>query len=345
LFFTDCRFAASMRVVAIVRKVCLIFFVTEIFDSSVPFERAFIEAGFEVEVVRVPNIWLPDLTRRYINDLEAVIRKKKSQGYFVIFCPQSTELFLKEPHLTITYSAYRSWFDAARIRVIPHVWTPVKPPDSLEWIRWADKPRLRIGFMGRSYGTSRLVKVLMKSPMMFKQWLLKGNHLRRPEIIALLNNVKPFTTFNAFPRMETIETLIAKKQYYEEIELDITPRHSFERLEQHYRDYTSHLEYCTYVVCPRGIENYSYRIYEALNRGRIPVIIDTDVVLPKEIDWDQVSIRVPYESLDRIYDMILHDYHSRSDTDFIARQERAFATMAELQAMGWIRNLVGELNV
>jgi hypothetical protein len=53
----------------------------------------------------------------------------------------------------------------------------------------------------------------------------------------------------------------------------------------------------TYVVCPRGTENYSFRIYEALGRGKIPVIIDTDMVLPKEIDWDHLSIRIPYESL------------------------------------------------
>ena len=72
-------------------------------------------------------------------------------------------------------------------------------------------------------------------------------------------------------------------------------------------EYSRHLERNTYVVCPRGTENYSFRIYEALNFGRIPVIIDTDIVLPQQIDWQQSAIVVPYGSLERIYDIILND--------------------------------------
>lgn len=42
-----------------------------------------------------------------------------------------------------------------------------------------------------------------------------------------------------------------------------------------------------YVVCARGGGNFSYRIYETLMTGRIPILIDTDCVLPYDfiVDW------------------------------------------------------------
>ena len=92
----------------------------------------------------------------------------------------------------------------------------------------------------------------------------------------------------------------------------------------------------TYVICPRGIENFSFRVYEALKYGRIPVIIDTEMVLPTEIDWDQVAIRIPYDRLNDLYDIILNDYCSRSADEFIERQRIAFSTMIELESMTWL---------
>src|SRR5205823_99398 len=35
-----------------------------------------------------------------------------------------------------------------------------------------------------------------------------------------------------------------------------------------------------YALCVRGAGNFSYRFYEALSAGRIPVLVDTDCVLP-----------------------------------------------------------------
>jgi len=326
-----------------VRKICLVFLVNESFDPLTPFEQAFKAAGFEVESVRIPNVWISGLTRKYVNDLEALIRRKKTEGYFVVFSPQSTELFLTGPDLIIAYSAYRSWFDAKRMRVIPHLWTPVRPPTSVDRFKWTTKPPLRVGFMGRSYTTSRLANILMKAPMQVKQWLLSGNHLRYPRFLATLTELKAFTTFNAFPRIETLQILKARAKDRGGIETDIRDKIGFNGTAEEMQAYERHLEFCTYVVCPRGTENYSFRIYEALNRGRVPVIIDTDVVLPKEIDWDRLSVRVPYEQLDSIYDIIARDYHARSAEEFVARQELAFATMAELAAMRWMKSLAHEV--
>src|SRR4030095_15269602 len=57
-----------------------------------------------------------------------------------------------------------------------------------------------------------------------------------------------------------------------------------------------------YVLCSRGFGNFSYRFYESLACGRIPVLIDTDCVLPFDfvIDWDAYCVRVPEKEVSQI---------------------------------------------
>jgi len=54
-----------------------------------------------------------------------------------------------------------------------------------------------------------------------------------------------------------------------------------------------------YVFCCRGAGNFSYRLYEALCCGRIPVFIDTDCVLPYDfmIDWKKYFVWVDQSEL------------------------------------------------
>jgi Exostosin family len=275
--------------------------------------------------------------------LKAVINEKKSQGQFVVFSPQSTELFLDEPDLTITYSAYQGWFNPKKMRVIPHLWTPVRPVEYGDPLRWTSKPPLRIGFMGRHHRTSRLATFAMKFPTHFRHWLLQGAYLKHPRIVGLTNDLGlSITAVNAFARMETVSALKTHKNNHD-LELDIVEKARFDGSRQELADYANHLDRNTYIVCPRGTENYSFRIYETLSRGRIPVIIDTDVVLPKELNWDRLSIRVPYESLGFICDIIMKDYQSRSGPEFMERQQEALSTMAELRTMRWVKDLANEM--
>ena len=47
-----------------------------------------------------------------------------------------------------------------------------------------------------------------------------------------------------------------------------------------------------FTVCNRGRGNFSMRFYQTLSAGRIPILIDTDMVFPfeKEIDWHSIII-------------------------------------------------------
>jgi hypothetical protein len=77
-----------------------------------------------------------------------------------------------------------------------------------------------------------------------------------------------------------------------------------------------------YTLCLRGYGNWSYRFYETLACGRIPVFIDTNCVLPLDsnIDWKKFCVWVDKSELKHIGEKIA-DFHSvLSPRDFIEMQ-------------------------
>lgn len=55
-----------------------------------------------------------------------------------------------------------------------------------------------------------------------------------------------------------------------------------------------------YVLCPRGIGTSTFRLFETLQSGRVPVILSDSWVPPAGIDWNAVSLRVPERDLARL---------------------------------------------
>lgn len=89
-----------------------------------------------------------------------------------------------------------------------------------------------------------------------------------------------------------------------------------------------------YVLCARGGGNFSYRLYETLSCGRIPLFIDTDSVLPWDdfVDWREHCVWVEQAQADET-GSILADFHARiSPEDFAERQRRCRRFWEE-----WIR--------
>lgn len=65
----------------------------------------------------------------------------------------------------------------------------------------------------------------------------------------------------------------------------IREQQSPEAVEQMRVEYERNLQGNVFVVCSRGAGNYSIRFYETLRAGRIPIMLDTDMVFPlDEID-------------------------------------------------------------
>jgi hypothetical protein len=78
------------------------------------------------------------------------------------------------------------------------------------------------------------------------------------------------------------------------------------------RQFMENLMNNAYALCVRGSDNFSWRFYEALSVGKIPILIDTDCILPleDEIPWDNFIVRVPSTRLDELPERLL-EWHSR----------------------------------
>jgi hypothetical protein len=77
-----------------------------------------------------------------------------------------------------------------------------------------------------------------------------------------------------------------------------------------------------YVLCARGIGNWSYRLYETLSLGRIPVFIDTDCVLPYDfaINWRDYCVWITRSEVSTIGERVAEFHESLSENDFVERQ-------------------------
>jgi hypothetical protein len=326
------------------RKACLVLIESWTSDHNYlnTFKRALLEANIEAEIITIPFFPPQDLTPEKLKGIKTTIRMRKDAGLFVIFFPGTEEVFLKDPDWSFVCSHYKCWY-GGKCTVIPHVWSHIRTPISITPLKWTHKPAFRIGFMGAAYSDSRVAKVASKLPLSVKNWLLRGHYLQWGGALARLNELGlSMKHINTFPRLETWKMLNIKKDVIEEGTIELVDTH-FTGSEQDKDRYIRHLAAMTYVVCPRGIENFSIRVYEALKYGRIPVIIDTEMVLPTEIDWDQVAIRIPYDRLNDVYDIIANDYCSRSADEFLARQRAAFSTMRELESMRWLTSRLSDV--
>lgn len=58
------------------------------------------------------------------------------------------------------------------------------------------------------------------------------------------------------------------------------------------REYTTTIARSKFVLCPRGHSPSSFRLYETLAAGRVPVVISDDWLPPPRIDWSACLVRV-----------------------------------------------------
>lgn len=79
-----------------------------------------------------------------------------------------------------------------------------------------------------------------------------------------------------------------------------------------------------YVLCARGQGNFSYRLYETLCSGRIPVLVNTHCVLPFEdkLDWKSFSVWVEADDVGNIGHKVAEFHAALSPEAFMALQKR-----------------------
>jgi hypothetical protein len=92
----------------------------------------------------------------------------------------------------------------------------------------------------------------------------------------------------------------------------------YDTLQRMRQEYVQNMVDSDYVLCLRGAGNFSYRLYETLSCGRIPLFIDTDCVLPYDwlIDWKQHSVWVDAKDVDKIVKQVVAFHEALSPKDF-----------------------------
>lgn len=93
-------------------------------------------------------------------------------------------------------------------------------------------------------------------------------------------------------------------------------------LAQSRKEYVQNIRDSDYVLCVRGAGNFSYRLYETLACGRIPIFVDTDCLLPyhSSIAWKQHCVWVDQTDLDQLPEKIAQFHDALTDRQFIDLQ-------------------------
>jgi len=91
---------------------------------------------------------------------------------------------------------------------------------------------------------------------------------------------------------------------------------------QEYLEATSHADF---VLAPKGDGNYSNRFLKTLAFGRIPVLVDTDVVLPLEdtIPYEKIVVKIPMSQASKTPTYVRSFYDALTDHEWIERQQLA----------------------
>jgi hypothetical protein len=64
--------------------------------------------------------------------------------------------------------------------------------------------------------------------------------------------------------------------------------------------YANILAKSKFVLCPRGKGPSTWRLFEVMRSGRVPVIISDEWIEPKGLDWSSFSVRVREKDIDKI---------------------------------------------
>ena len=93
---------------------------------------------------------------------------------------------------------------------------------------------------------------------------------------------------------------------------------SKESLKKTTLEYYDNIKDSDYVICLRGSGNFSIRLYETLMMGRIPVLINTNCLLPFEdlIIWQEHCIWIEWKEVSEISNIIRKFHKEISESNF-----------------------------
>lgn len=108
--------------------------------------------------------------------------------------------------------------------------------------------------------------------------------------------------------------------------------------EEKKRYYAEVVDRSKFVLCPRGKATSSFRLYEAMSFGRVPVVLSDDWIAPAGPDWESCSIRWPEGDVGALPRVLREREHEFEELSAAARRtyeewfapEQSFRRIADL---------------
>lgn len=173
-----------------------------------------------------------------------------------------------------------------------------------------------LGFVGNTTYSGLLSSLSMALPIPEKAifWLagnLKFNRSTSLRVRQPLARLVRKTVLDKIKDSEVLKTDFIER---DKVFFNLT---SLEK-ERYRQEFISNIERNPYHLCVRGDDNGSYRLYEVMSAGRIPIIIDTKVALPKleSLKWEEFSIIVSPEEICKLGSVINLFHKSLSKDGF-----------------------------
>jgi exostosin family protein len=169
-----------------------------------------------------------------------------------------------------------------------------------------------VGFCGFAPRRGRGIRARTKGTLRRSKWMTRFLPADREGYVR----AAALDVLEAHPAVDT--NILLRSTFWAGAAYDAEP----EARQRARRAYVRNMVESDYVLCARGGGNFSYRLYEALSCGRIPVFIDTDCVLPLEhaIDWRDLCVWVDESDVSRIGERVASFHASLTDAEFVERQ-------------------------
>jgi len=187
-------------------------------------------------------------------------------------------------------------------------------PDS--WLPIKKEKLPTIGFCGM--GESRLLSKI--------SYFIRNNITKIKFSLSISDHLPIMHSYPIYLRKKMLnilqdETMI-KTDFVirEQFLAGIKSREHNEKLEHSTRtEFINNIYNNMYTICVRGGGNFSRRFYETLCLGRIPILLDTNCVLPFEefIDWNKHILKVKMEDIDLVKEIVFSFHQSHTNQELI----------------------------
>lgn len=269
------------------------------------------EADFIALPLAMEYLWQIGQKKYYDYFLE--LAKKNNKKLLIFTSGDSGKTISDEKVITIRLGGYKSKLTESTFIMSPFIEDPIAKFNlDFYTLNKSDKPS--IGFVGHSAAGS--VKWI-KEFLIF----LKANFRRIVGLDATDLQIFFPSSIKRFRFLKRIEeeSLVISNFIHR-------PKYRAGSVSEQDRlkttlEFFNNMQQNPFTFCMRGAGNFSVRFYEALALGRIPVIVDTDVVLPfsDRIDWNKHCVLVSEDFCD-FTAKVATFYTSFTNDDFVQLQ-------------------------